>query len=131
MTRQKTETALQSEPINNVKVGYPVDVTLSKEGHPLFKTKIVKLELIGFLIRFEDPVYFKVGDYYSSQFRLPLNDDDFHCQCRVIKTYDAIDVVQNGQKVKLFTVELHFVDLLDRQKSMIKKFIERTGQKLT
>jgi hypothetical protein len=112
-------------------VGYPVDVALIKEGYPPFKTKIVKLELIGFLIRFEVPAYFKVGDYYTSLFQLPVTDEEIRCKCRVIKTYDAIDVVQNDQTVKLFTVELHFVGLIDRQKSLIKKFIERTGQKLT
>jgi hypothetical protein len=131
MTRQKTAPPSNAVAAIPGKVSYPVDVDLIKEGYPIFKTKIVKLELIGFLIRFDQQAYFKVGEFYICQFKLPISEENFRIKCRVIKTYDAIDVVQGEQTVKLFTVELHFVDLVDQQKRVIKKFMERTGQKLT
>jgi hypothetical protein len=80
-------------PTQVVKVNpYPIEVQLTRGTQPPCSANIFRLELIGFLMRFEQAYFFIVGDFYECNFKIPAFAKQIKAKCRIIKTYDAVDV---------------------------------------
>ena len=124
---------------------YPIAVEIfmlesepSEKGNPPKKEKpmkgsIVKMTDIGFLMKVETIRFYKVGETFIVQFRLPVVNADVRCQGKVVKTYDAVEsIVAQGtsQKVeKLYTVEIHFKNIIAKEKTAIHSYLIKSGQK--
>lgn len=101
---------------------YPIAVEIFKEeGKPPLKANIVKMTEIGFLMKIETIHFYKVGEVFTLQFKLPVVNSIVRCEGKVMKTYDAVD--------KLYTVEIHFKNIMDREKTAIVSYLSKSGQK--
>jgi hypothetical protein len=109
---------------------YPIPVNITMDNHPIFAANIVRLETIGFIMRFESPHFFKVGEFGDVIFNLPVVQRGVTSRARIIKTYDGMEIMVAGKLTKTYTVEVHFVDLGKDERIIINKFLERIGQKL-
>jgi hypothetical protein len=109
---------------------YPIPVNITMDNHPVFAANIVRLEPIGFIMRFEAPHFFKVGEFGDVIFNLPVVQRGVTSRARVIKTYDGMEIMVAGKLTKTYTVEIHFVDLGRDERTIINKFLEKIGQKL-
>lgn len=119
---------MAEKPKNEIAAGiskippYPIPVEIFKiEGKPPLKGNIVKMTQIGFLMRVETLHFYKVGETFHLQFQLPVVSTVVRCEGQVVKTYDAVE--------KLYTVEIHFKNILGREKMAIKSYLEKSGQK--
>lgn len=101
---------------------YPIPVEIFKlEGKPPLKGSIVKMTSIGFLMKVETLHFYKVAETFHLQFQLPVVSTVVRCEGKVMKTYDAVD--------KLYTVEIHFKNIMDREKNAIKSYLAKSGQR--
>lgn len=109
---------------------YPIQSILIKSSDPTPRNvAIVKLVEHGFLIQADIHYLFQVGDLYEVKFEIPVIHIKVQNSCKVIKTYDAIESVVKGQKNKLHTAELHFINLPSDLKIRINEFLSKIGQK--
>jgi hypothetical protein len=132
MTDKKTPNQTDpSAPAQVVKVKpYPFDIEVIKgEGIPPVKGKVLKLTDVGFLMRTVVEHHFKVHDNHQVRFELPVVHHSFNEKVKVIKTYDSAEAKGPKEIVKLFTIEMHFLELSKRKREEILKFIKAIGQK--
>lgn len=108
---------------------YPIESDLFKEGVAApRRANIVKLTTFGFLIKIEGSVgLFKVNENYSVSFSLPVSNYAIKSTVKVVKTYDAVD--NPLTKSKIYTVELHFINLESEGRAQIKDFLKKIGQR--
>lgn len=109
---------------------YPISIDLSeKEGAPVFKAQIVKLTDFGFLMKSDATYFYLVGRNYFCRFKLPVIDTVVSSEIKAIKTYDAIEHIIDGEKVKVYTTEMHFKSLDPKYVAAINSFLVQSGQK--
>lgn len=113
---------------------YPIPIEISHiEEKPPLKGNIVKMTEIGFLMKVETIHFYKVGEILKIQFKLPVVNTVVRCEGKVVKTYDAIDsIVDNvvSRTVeKLYTVEIHFRNIMEKEKASIISYLFKSGQK--
>lgn len=108
---------------------YPIHAEVFKvEGQPGFKAEIAKLTDFGFLAKVDMSHYYKVGENYQVRFFLPLSSSPISSPVKVVKTYDALDASQKTEKIKLYTIEMHFTNLSEKDKIYIQQFLAKIGQ---
>lgn len=108
---------------------YPIPADIIKvEGQPPFKAQIVKLTDFGFLAKVEMTHFYQVGENYQMQFSMPLTHETIRSSVKVIKTYDAIESIVGTEKIKMYTVEMHFLNISDMHKRIIQQFLVKIGQ---
>ncbi len=108
---------------------YPIPADIFKaEGQPPLRIQIVKLTDFGFLAKAEAVHFYQVGENYQLQFSMPLTHDTIRSSVKVIKTYDAIESIVGTEKIKLYTVEFHFLNIAEIQKILIQQFLVKIGQ---
>lgn len=118
----------QNENIKKVSP-YPIDADVAKaEGQVPLKIGIVKLTDFGFLARATVIHFYKVGENYHVSFQLPASSSKISSEVKVIKTYDAIESIIGAEKSKLYTFEMHFLNLSHTNKKAIQEFIVKIGQ---
>ncbi len=109
---------------------YPIAVELWKvEGQPKWAGSIVKMTEIGFLMKVETLKFYKVGEDFHLEFKLPVVSAVIRCLGKVIKTYDALEAVSAKQTTKLYTVEIHFKNMIEQEKHSVMQYLVRSGQK--
>ncbi len=111
---------------------YPIDVVLTKAGAATptpFKAQIVKLVQHGFLMQADVQHLYQVNEVYEVTFEIPAFHVHVKVNCKVIKTYDAIESAIKGEKKKLHTAELHFINLASEMRTRISEFLVKIGQK--
>lgn len=108
---------------------YPILVELTKvEGQPPLKGSIVKMTEVGFLMKVDTIHFYKVGENLHLQFKLPVVNATVRCDGKVIKTYDAMEAV-GELKGKLYTVEIHFKNIIEKEKAAVVSYLVKSGQK--
>jgi hypothetical protein len=108
---------------------YPFAVQITRgEGQPFMMGQIVKMTEIGFLMKVDGNQYYKVGEVYTVYFELPATRDDVSSAAKVIKTYDAVEIIA-GQKIKIHTIEMHFKEIPDKERRHIHSYLVKSGQK--
>ncbi len=108
---------------------YPIETKVFKvEGQAPIKGQIWKLTDVGFLMKVESMYYFKVTEELIADFILPASNHEIKAACKVVKTYDIMEHLSRDQKVKLLTVEMHFLHLTDDNKKWIVAYLEGSGQ---
>ena len=108
---------------------YPIHADIIKaEGQPLFKADIVKLTDFGFLAKVDVTHFYKVGENYEVRFVLPVSLQSISSAVKIIKTYDAIESIVGTEKIKMYTVEMHFTNISDSHKKQILNFLVKIGQ---
>ncbi len=120
-----------SDPAVRKVAPYPIDVEISKvEGQPVpLQGQILKLTDVGFLMKVNATHFYKVGENYSIYFEIPVVGFPVETIVRVVKTYDAMEVVTKNQKTKMYTIEMHFKNLPSQDKTNINSFLVKIGQK--
>ncbi len=108
---------------------YPIAVSITKvEGQPPMKGSIVKMTEIGFLMKVDTINFYKVGENFHISFQLPVNHANVRCDGKVIKTYDSMEIVKET-KEKLYTVEIDFKNMIEKEKNAIISYLVKSGQK--
>lgn len=108
---------------------YPIMATLTKSDAPTpFKINIVKMTNIGFLAKVDTSHFYQVGEKYEANFSLPVLEYNIHTTIKVIKTYDAIESIVGTEKVKMYTVEMHFWQINGADRKVIEQYLNKIGQ---
>lgn len=108
---------------------YPFGIQITKaEGQPFQKGQVVKMTELGFLMKVDGKQFYKVGDSYQVRFELPAIHQSVSAAVRVIKTYDAMEMI-DGAQVKINTIEMHFKNLSDSNRKHIHSYLVKSGQK--
>ena len=108
---------------------YPIPAQVTKaQGQPIFKADIVKLTDFGFLAKVDVTHFYKVGENYEIQFSIPVTLESISGPVKVMKTYDAIESIVGSEKLKMYTVEMHFTQISETQRRHILSFLIKIGQ---
>lgn len=108
---------------------YPIAISVSKgEGQPVSRGHIVKLAEHGFMMKIDLGPVFKVGEEWILQFETPALHSHIKTIGKVMKTYDAYDI-RGTEKIKMYTIEMHFKSLTKDQKDAINNYLVHSGQK--
>ncbi|PIS11692.1 MAG: hypothetical protein COT73_02645 [Bdellovibrio sp. CG10_big_fil_rev_8_21_14_0_10_47_8] len=109
---------------------YPFSVVITdKNGGAPLRGQVVKLTDFGFLMKVEALHFYQVGQNYHVEFSIPVMHMDVLADVKVMKTYDAFEAVSKVEKAKLYTVEMHFLNLPTDKKQGILQFLQKIGQK--
>jgi hypothetical protein len=120
--------------MNSVKVvkvqPYPISSLVTKtEGAPPLRCHIMRLTVVGVLLRVSKEHFFKVGDNHSIEFDVPSTHVTIHASTKVIKTYDNFADASAPAHEKVYLVEMHFRGLDEEERKTIERFIKKIGQK--
>ncbi|MGE0526167.1 MAG: hypothetical protein AB7G93_17710 [Bdellovibrionales bacterium] len=103
---------------------YPIEAVL--EANALKKTvEIMYLTAQGAVVRLGTQMVF-VGEYYQTQFQIPVMRESIRSQCRIIRTFDRAVDPKNGVVERL--AEFHFQNLTPEHKERIVSFTKAIGQ---
>jgi hypothetical protein len=124
---------IQAKDSNDVVVrhvpAYPIPIEVAKvEGQPSSRGQIVKLAEHGFMMKIDVGPVFKVGDEWHARFETPASHVKMSLAVKVMKTYDAYEI-RGHDKVKIYTIEMHFKSLTQEQKEGINNYLVQSGQK--
>lgn len=119
----------KTSPLVHKVAPYPIAIELTKvEGQPPMKGSIVKMTEVGFLMKVDTIHFYKVGENIHLTFKLPVVNSTVRCDGKVIKTYDAMEAVGES-KEKLYTVEIHFKNMIEKEKASVISYLVKSGQK--
>ncbi len=108
---------------------YPIALRIMKaEGQPPLNGAIVKMTEFGFLMRVDGSQLYTVGDICKVSFELPAIHQVVTTDVKVIKTYDGFEVLTQT-KVKVNTIEMHFVQMSADHRTHIENYLVQSGQK--
>lgn len=107
---------------------YPFEIVLLKaEGTPPIRAQVLKLSELGVIVRVTQPT-FMVGERWILRFELPVFKVNFNLYGKVVKTYDAVEMIEGKQVVKGYMIECHFLDLDEVRLSAVRQFCRAIGQ---
>jgi len=113
------------------KVSYlPIDAKLTRgEGQPTIECKIARLEEIGLIFK-STQHFFRPGEEYICNFDLPLSDLHIQVNIKIIKTYEKVEeFLVAGEKERVMTVEVHYKQISSENRTAIRNFNMKIGQK--
>jgi hypothetical protein len=104
-------------------MSYPFDVFLVAMVSPTpRKAAVMKITDFGFILQTDASFLYKVHDNYDAQFVVPGTSKPITCAVKVVKTYDAMETRKNIDKIKVYLVEMHFMNLPKDQKRIVTEF---------
>jgi hypothetical protein len=102
---------------------YPFEITLIGKDSPTpRKALVMKITDVGFIQQTDASYLYKVHDNFEAQFVLPGTQKTIGCTVKVVKTYDAMEARINIEKLKVYLVEMHFINISKDFKRLIIEF---------
>lgn len=113
---------------------YPIPMEIMLEGAAApVQASILKLTDVGLIAKTDGKIFLKTGENVKASFTLKVSNYTVQSDCKVIKTYDALELVKGKPLVQESLirnnmVELHFVELQQSARNKIKEFLARIKQ---
>ena len=102
---------------------YPFNIGLVGKDNPApRKAQVMKMTNVGFIMQTDASFLYKVHDNYDLQFTLPGSSRLIAVSGKVVKTYDAMEARINIEKIKVYLVEMHFINLAKDFKRTVVEF---------
>lgn len=102
-------------------------VVYKTEAGPAVDVLVVNMNRYGVLCRFEEQVFFTIGQSHRIIFELPVLHMKVDHLAKVIKTYDSLDATKGSAGKKIFMVEFHFKSLTLIEQKAIFEYLKLAG----